>query len=68
MLIDANTKRHVLTSVPSIQSIAKKAIVNKLVGNGDDRRDEQKDITGIDIQIMLDGANGSLGHVLLNTT
>lgn len=68
LLIDANTKRHVLTSVPSIQSIAKKAIVNKLVGNGDDRRDEQKDITGIDIQIMLDGANGSLGHVLLNTT
>lgn len=65
LLIDANTKRHPLTSVPSIQSIAKKAIINKLVGNETDRWDEQKEIDGIDIQIMLDG---TLGHVLLNTT
>ncbi len=65
LLIDANTKRHPLTSVPSIQSITKKAMINKLVGNGNDRRDEQQDITGIDIQIMLDG---DTGYVLLNTT
>ena len=64
VLTDALTRHSLLTSVPTIQSITKKAITKKLLGN-DERREEDNTLQAVDIMITLDR---DLCYVLLNTT
>ena len=64
VLTDALTRQSLLTSVPTIQWITKKAITKKLTGS-DERREEDNTLQAIDIMITLDR---DLCYVLLNTT
>lgn len=64
VLTDALTRQSLLSSVPTIQSITKKAITKKLLGNNE-RRDEDETMQAIDIMITLDR---DMCYVLLNTT
>ncbi len=64
VLTDALTRQSLLTSVPTIQWITKKAITKKLLGS-DERREEDNTLQAIDIMITLDRDNC---YVLLNTT
>jgi 23S rRNA G2445 N2-methylase RlmL len=64
VLTDALTRHSLLTSVPTIQWITKKAITKKLTGS-DERREEDNTLQAIDIMITLDR---DLCYVLLNTT
>jgi len=63
--IHANSKQSTLTSIPTLQSITKKAIANKLLGSDAKRWDEDTTIEPIHISINITQQNCS---VLLDTT
>lgn len=63
--IQANTKQSVLTSLPSIQSITKKAVTQKLTWTSEWWREEDQNIWPVYIQIII---NRDFCFVLLNTS
>lgn len=63
-IVNARSNNSLLTSVPSIQSMGKKAISKKLMGS-DERWEEDETIPAIEIMLSLD--NNNL-QILLDTT
>lgn len=63
-IVNARSSNSLLTSLPSIQSMGKKAISKKLMGN-DEWREEDEALPALDITLSID--NNNL-HILLNTT
>jgi 23S rRNA G2445 N2-methylase RlmL len=63
-LVDALSKNHILTSIPSIQGMTKKAMTNKLVGS-DERWEEDATKPAVECMVYLENGQGT---VMLNTS
>jgi putative N6-adenine-specific DNA methylase len=63
-LVDALSKNHILTSIPSIQGMTKKAMTNKLVGS-DERWEEDPTKPAVECMVYLENGQGT---VMLNTS